>query len=114
DASGSFVSPVSIGTLSSVTAGTINCIIPTGTPAGTGYRIRIVSSVPATTSNDNGINIRISATTTVTAGSNSPVCAGSALNLTATTIAGASYSWTGPVSYTANIQNPSRTNMTTA
>ncbi|MET4141741.1 hypothetical protein [Pedobacter sp. UYP1] len=40
------------------------------------------------------------------AGSNSPVCAGGSLNLTATTIAGAAYSWTGPNGFTSALQNP--------
>jgi hypothetical protein len=40
------------------------------------------------------------------AGSNSPVCAGGALNLTATTVPGASYSWSGPNSFTSSLQNP--------
>ena len=39
------------------------------------------------------------------ASSNSPVCEGANLTLNATTIAGASYSWTGPT-FTSNIQNP--------
>ena len=38
--------------------------------------------------------------------SNGPLCAGSALNLTASTIAGASYSWSGPNGYTSSLQNP--------
>ena len=41
------------------------------------------------------------------AGSNAPVCAGSMLNLTATTVAGASYSWTGPNGFSSSLQNPS-------
>jgi hypothetical protein len=41
--------------------------------------------------------------------SNTPVCAGSALNLTETTISGATYSWTGPNSFTSSSQNPSIT-----
>ncbi len=41
-----------------------------------------------------------------TLSSNSPVCAGSSLNLTATSIAGASYSWTGPNGFTSTLQNP--------
>jgi gliding motility-associated-like protein len=40
------------------------------------------------------------------AGSNSPVCVGSPLNLTATNIGGASYSWTGPNGFTSSVQNP--------
>lgn len=40
------------------------------------------------------------------AGSNAPVCAGSSLNLTATTVAGATYSWTGPNGFSSSLQNP--------
>lgn len=46
-------------------------------------------------------------TLTASAGSNSPICAGSTLNLTANTVAGATYEWTGPNSFTSSIQNPS-------
>lgn len=47
---GSFATPVSVGTLaSSANSGTINITIPGGTPSGTGYKIRIVSSNPAVT-----------------------------------------------------------------
>lgn len=46
------------------------------------------------------------------AGSNSPVCTGSTLNLSATTIPGATYFWTGPLGFTSNQQNPVRTNAT--
>jgi hypothetical protein len=42
-----------------------------------------------------------------TASSNSPVCQGSTINLTASTISGAGYSWTGPNSFTSSSQNPS-------
>ena len=59
DASGNFGSPTSIGTFTSTGAGTISCAIPGGTAAGTGYRIRIVSSNPVTTSADNGNNITV-------------------------------------------------------
>lgn len=46
--------------------------------------------------------------TTPTASSNSPVCAGSALNLTGnTTFTGfVTYNWTGPNGFTSTIQNP--------
>ncbi|MFD2286308.1 hypothetical protein GJU39_00105 [Pedobacter petrophilus] len=43
------------------------------------------------------------------AGSNMPVCAGSTLNLSATTVAGATYQWTGPNGFTSALQNPSLT-----
>jgi hypothetical protein len=59
NASGSFASPVNIGTRTATNAGTINATIPGGTTAGTGYRIRVVSSNPVVTGTDNGSNITI-------------------------------------------------------
>lgn len=38
--------------------------------------------------------------------SNSPVCSGNALSLAASTVAGATYSWTGPNAFTSSLQNP--------
>jgi gliding motility-associated-like protein len=48
------------------------------------------------------------------ASNNSPVCEGSTLNLSATTIAGAVYNWTGPNGFTASTQNISVSNVTSA
>jgi hypothetical protein len=39
-------------------------------------------------------------------GGSTPVCAGSALTLQCNTVAGASYSWTGPGGYSSSSQNP--------
>jgi hypothetical protein len=59
DATGSFASPVAIGTLTSTNAGTIPGTIPAGIPTGTLYRIRVVSSTPVRTGSDNGSNLTI-------------------------------------------------------
>ncbi len=61
DATGSFTSPVAIGTNTSVTSGTINASIPGGTPAGSAYRIRVIASNPSVTSATNGTNLSIAA-----------------------------------------------------
>jgi gliding motility-associated-like protein len=50
---------------------------------------------------------------TPTAASNSPLCEGDTLQLTASTVTGATYSWTGP-NFTANTQNGSVNNVTLA
>ena len=39
-------------------------------------------------------------------GNNGPVCVNTTLNLTASNINGATYSWTGPNGFTSNLQNP--------
>ncbi|MCB9183341.1 MAG: hypothetical protein H6591_05435 [Flavobacteriales bacterium] len=59
NASGSFASPVSIGTLSGTTNGIINASIPIGTAPGTGYRIRVVGNSPVVDGSDNGTNLTI-------------------------------------------------------
>lgn len=46
DASGNFDNPIDIGTLNGSNGGTISAQIPEDTPAGTDYRVRIVSSAP--------------------------------------------------------------------
>lgn len=58
DASGNFNSPANIGTVNATTSGSITSVIP-ATAGGTGYRIRVVGSNPATTGTDNGSNLII-------------------------------------------------------
>ena len=44
--------------------------------------------------------------------SNSPICLGNTLNLTSTTVVGATYAWTGPNGFTSALQNPTILNAT--
>lgn len=60
NSTGSFASPVIIGTISSAGSGSITITIPPGTPVGSGYRIRIVSSNPYFMGTDNCFDINIS------------------------------------------------------
>jgi hypothetical protein len=46
-----------------------------------------------------------------TAGNNGPLCVGATLNLTASTVSGATYSWTGPSGFASTLQNPTVTNV---
>ncbi|WP_114778747.1 PKD domain-containing protein [Botryobacter ruber] len=50
----------------------------------------------------------------LTADSNSPVSSGGTLSLTASSISGATYLWSGPGGYSSTAQNPSRTSVTAA
>ncbi len=89
------------------TSTTQNPIITGATPAESGtYSITV--TVNGCTS--------VAAVTTVTvnpaplapvAGNNSPVCVGAQIDLTANTIVGATYTWSGPNGFTSSSQNPS-------
>ncbi len=59
DAFGSFASPITIGSLASVSAGTISAVIPLTVALGSGYKIRVVSSSPVFYGTDNGAKISI-------------------------------------------------------
>lgn len=59
NAAGSFASPVTVGTLAGKINGTIACSIPLTTPAGSGYRIRVRSTLPAFTGPNNGNNFSV-------------------------------------------------------
>lgn len=72
DASGSFNTPTNIGSVTAITGGNINATISANTPAGNGYRIRVVSSDPAITGSDNGANISVNALPTVSVTGSNP------------------------------------------
>jgi hypothetical protein len=60
------------------------------------------------------VNVVVNQTPTViTVGANSPLCSGQTLSLTSTSTVGATFSWTGPNSFTSNIQNPTIVGTTT-
>jgi len=50
----------------------------------------------------------------ITASNNGPICRGDSLHLNVTTIAGATYSWTGPGGFTSTLQNPTIANVDAA
>ncbi|MES2556599.1 MAG: T9SS type A sorting domain-containing protein [Bacteroidota bacterium] len=88
DATGSFASPVNIGTLASSTSGiqSISAVYPLSTPAGTAYRVRVIASDPSVIGGDNGEDVTfnplpvIDVTTTPQDG---VICLGSSATLTA-------------------------------
>ena len=60
DASGSFAAPTSIGTVASITSGTIAATIPSNTTVGTGYLVRVVSSTPVTVGAASAVPLSVS------------------------------------------------------
>ena len=95
NASGSFASPISIGTLlSDGNSGTIATTIPAGSTAGTGYRIRVISSSPAATGTDNGSNLIVNAQPTIgTQPSSQIVTSPSSATFSVTASNAAGYQW---------------------
>ncbi len=79
---------------------TIYCAVSTGSGCST--------TSPTTT-----INIT-SPPTSISANSNSPICAGSTLNLTGAATGNTSWSWLGPNNFSSTTQNPSIANATPA
>ncbi len=113
DETGSFASPVQIGTVTSnSTTGSIAATIPANTPAGSKYRIRVVASAANLAGTDNGTDLRINQVPAAPALTASSPGLGGTLFLTASDIPGATYSWTGPRGFTSNLQNPSRSGIT--
>ncbi|MBI5646317.1 MAG: SBBP repeat-containing protein [Ignavibacteriae bacterium] len=81
----SWATPVSIGQVLSTTSGVVIGTVPTNTPTGTNYRVRIVSSLPQITSADNGSEIvifalpdtalQVTGSTTICTGDSVRICA---------------------------------------
>ncbi len=108
DATGSFNSPITIGTLASASNGSINCIIPPALPSSYLYKMRLISSDTADTSVTVPVIIGNSKPLNVVMASNSPICSGTSLNLTAnSTTIGVTYKWAGPNGFVSSLRNPS-------
>ncbi|MFL5753979.1 MAG: ice-binding family protein [Bacteroidia bacterium] len=93
------------GNLSGVTSSTL-LINPAGiTDAASDYNVIVSGTCPPADTSVNA-TLTVGPTPLAGAGSNSPACTGSSVNLTAQTVASATYSWTGPNGYTSAAQNP--------
>lgn len=90
-----------------------NPTIPNTTTANTGgYTLVGTNAAGCSTTVNTSLNIL--AAPAATAGSNSPICTGQTLELTSLPNSAASYSWSGPGNFTSSLQNPTRSNATTA
>ncbi|MCC6601008.1 MAG: hypothetical protein IT223_10090 [Crocinitomicaceae bacterium] len=89
-----------------------NPVIFSPTSAASGLYTLIVT-VNGCSSAPIGVNVTVSAIPIApTASSNSPLCAGATLNLSAGNVVGASYVWSGPNGFYSTQQNPSQLNVT--
>ena len=98
----------------SFTSALQNPSIPDATTAASGT-YSVTATVNGCTSSAGTVDVIVNTTPGAPiATSNSPICSGSDLNLRASNIAGASYSWMGPNSFTSTARNPSIANATPA
>lgn len=107
NASGSFTSPVNIGSHADTVGDTIWCTVPVNATPGNGYRIRLLSSNPQDTSLDNQVDIRIKAAPqALTNSSNSPVCTTDTLRLNGgSSSSGITWAWSGPNSFSSGAED---------
>ncbi len=107
DVFGGFSTPTNIGFVTSTTSGNITCTIPSTIAAGSTYRIRVVASAPVFISPNNGFDLTIASSIphTISISSNSPVCPGDSLKLSAAAPRGSFYRWIGPAAFTSILQS---------
>lgn len=98
DMNGSFANPISIGTTNGTASGTINCTLPGSFVPGNGYRIRIVTTAPNYTSQDNGYDMELLfLPEKLTITKDTTICAGKVLHLNIrNALNDQEYKWTGP------------------
>lgn len=92
--------------------GTVNFTTLSIDRAGVGYQLEFHHPV-ATPARTSAFTVG-SIPSPPVAGSNGPVCLGSTLQLTASTVPGGVYRWTGPNGFVATVQNPTIPNVTMA
>src|SRR4029077_20995754 len=77
------------------------------------YSVTITVSGCSSAAGSTSVTVN-AAPATPTASNSGPYCAGGTVSLSTPTVAGASYAWTGPNSFTSTLQNPTIANATTA
>ena len=91
----------------SFTSGNQNPII-TNVSVATSGTYSVTATANNCTSAAGTVNVTVNLTPVISSASNSPVCNGHTLNFTTTnSVSGATYTWSGPNSFTSAVQNPS-------
>jgi YVTN family beta-propeller protein len=96
DGSGFFTSPISIGTVTATTSGSIAATIPSNTVAGTSYRVRVVSSDPVVTGTQTSSKLVVNNMGSIGQPASQVICHATntaAVNFTGA-VSGSTYSWT--------------------
>ena len=86
---------------------------PSASPAATTtYVLTVTDASGCVSNNAPAVTVTVNAIPPApTAGNDGPVCVGGTLQLTASTVAGATYAWTGPNGFASALQNPTIVNV---
>ena len=94
NAAGSFTSPITLGTQTGSSSGSVSGTIPSNSLSGNGYQIRVRSSVPTVTSNAQNLTVLTSPfSPTINPGSPTTFCSGGSVQLVVAAQSGITYSW---------------------
>ena len=109
DKTGSFSSPVNIGSRASDLSGTITCIVPADISNGAGYKVRVIASNQSDTTKNISPDIRIANPDSfaITVTNNTPLCQGNSINFSVSTnIAQSTFNWSGPNGFNSTSATP--------
>ncbi len=95
----------------SFTSSVQNPVIANAVPAQSGIYTLYATKNNCTSATDTATVLVHPTPATPVASDNTPICSGSTLQLSSSTVAGATYKWTGPKSFTASIQSPAIINV---
>lgn len=90
------------------------CKSPIASPAVTTSYVLTSNSAAVCNQNLDTVTVTVVQPPSSFPSSNAPICVGDTLKLFGNSVTGASYSWTGPNSFTSSIQNPTILNAQTA
>jgi PKD repeat protein len=96
------------------TASIKNPTITGATVAMSGVYTVVVTKTATGCQNSSSTTVTINPGPGANAANTGPYCAGSTINLSTSTVAGASYSWSGPLGFTSSLQNPIITGSTSS
>jgi hypothetical protein len=104
-------SPISGGTYqwagpNGFTSSEQNPVIPNATQANAGDYSLVVTNANGCSSNPQKVTLQVNNLPVPVLSSNSPVCEGSDIELTSSTISGGTYQWLGPNGFNSSEQNP--------
>ncbi len=103
---------VNAGNTSGATTATLTLNPVSALDVASNYNVIVMGSCAP---NDTSIMVSLSSGTAIVAmaSSNSSVCVGSSINLSAQSVTAGSYTWTGPSAFSSNLQNPTIANSAT-